>query len=150
MAIGPFTQSGAPVPAATGQAVSQVLGVEGPDIDNLQAAVFVIKPPGITQRYNLPAGETVLTLPILRTGILTSSNPGSTVVTLPRLNVDVVNGGTTYPKLNFTRPSNGSAELYFYLQRNGARACSSATACQGSTSSGTTSTSSTRRSTERP
>lgn len=103
-----FTVNGVAVPAASGAAFSEVIGYEGASEGTATAARFKIALPNQFDRYNLPAGNTVLTLPILRAGVLTAVNPSSTTVDLP-----------TLATLGYTDPGTGAGQLIIYYQRVG-------------------------------
>ncbi len=95
--------------AAGDKALAYALGLEGDDAGSLAPKLFPIAIPGIYKQYNLPSGSTTLTKALMRAGaVLTSKSSASTALLLP-----------TIATLGFTRPSDGSANLYFDIQRGG-------------------------------
>jgi hypothetical protein len=92
---------------ATGaELYSRVLGIGGTSKGTADLLLYPLSQPGILERYNLPGGTTALTLAIMRSGILTATNPGSTTITVPTL----ATLGWTY---------NPARSLIWYYQRCG-------------------------------
>jgi hypothetical protein len=104
-----FQIDGVDVPSAAGdKALALVLGLEGNTSGGLAPVQFPIVIPGIYKQLNI-TGNGTLTLAMMRAGaVLTSTSAASTTLLLP-----------TMATLGFTRPSDGTANLYFDVQRGG-------------------------------
>lgn len=89
-------------------AYNRVLGFTGANQATAEPVLFSVTPWGIIPRYNLPAGNTVLTQTIMRAGVLTGTSAGATSVLIP-----------TMASLGYTRDATNPRDLAFIVQGNG-------------------------------
>lgn len=100
-------RNGVDIADATGKIFTRALGIEGDTEGSATPCLLKVDLPNVEKGYSLSAGVNVLTLALMRSGTLYSVNPTSTTI-------DLVKWSTL-----FTRPSDNSAEIYFFLQRRG-------------------------------
>lgn len=89
-------------------AFMRMLGFVGTAKDNMQAYLFEVLAPGRFKTFNLPPGETILTIGHLAYDILASRNDGSSSVAIP-----------TMASLGITYDVNSPIELRFRVQQRG-------------------------------
>lgn len=104
-----FTKGGVAVPVSTDAAAwTCFYGEQGASEATAAPKKFTASPLGQMPALNLASGANTLTLTMARGGILASTSPGSTTLTIP-----------TFATLGYTRDSSNPVELVILLQRRG-------------------------------